>query len=149
MYSRKQITQLSASREIDVLVAEQIMGWQIETDEPKLKRLQQYFPRDEHRRWWRAPEGGWYCDPPSFSSDIAAAWQIVESMNSRGQFLFLSQCPEEYNIAFDEPRTISPDYIREKGVALAICKAALVVAERVPFGVRRLRVAQSAALAGT
>lgn len=148
MHSRKQITELSASREIDVLVAEQIMGWQIETDKPKLKRLQQYFARDDHRRWWRAPEGGWYCDPPSYSSDIAAAWQIVESMNSRGQFLFLSQCNEQYNIAFDERHTISPDYIREKGVALAICKAALVVVARVPFGVRRIGIEQPAALAG-
>jgi hypothetical protein len=144
MNSKKEISQLSAGREIDVLVAEQIMGWQIETDEPKLKRLQQYFSRDEHPRWWRAPEGGWYSDPLSYSSDIAAAWQIVESMNSRGQFLFLSQSNEEYDVAFDEPRTISPDYISEKSVALAICQAALVVAERAQFGVRRVGVEQRA-----
>lgn len=144
MNSRKEIMQLSAGREIDVLVAEQIIGWQIETDEPKLKKLQGYFSRDEERRWWRAPDGGWYCDPPPYSSDMAAAWQIVESMNSRGQFLFLSQSAEEYKVAFDEPRTISPDYISEKSVAFAICKAALVVAEHVQVGARRAGIEQRA-----
>lgn len=148
MNSRKEIIQLSAGRDIDVLVAEQIMGWQIETDEPKLTRLQRYFSRDEHPQWWRAPEGGWYSDPLSYSSDIAAAWQIVESMNSQGQFLFLSQNYQEYNVAFDEPRTTSPDYISEKSIALAICQAALVVAERVHFGVRRVGVEQRAVPAG-
>ena len=144
MNSREDLMQLSAGREIDVLVAEQIMGWQIETDKPKLRKLQTYFSRDEERRWWRAPEGGWYCDPLSYSSDIAAAWHIVESMNTRGQFLFLSQSSEEYKAAFDEPRTISPDYISETSVALAICKAALAVMEHVQFGVLRVGVEQRA-----
>jgi len=134
--SKKEIVQLSAGREIDVLVAEQMMGWQIETDQKKLRKLQEYFCRDEERRWWRAPEGGWYSDPPSYSSDIDVAWRIVERMNSRGQYLFLSQSDEEYKVAFDEPRTINPDYISEKSVAFAICKAALVVAEHVEVGVR-------------
>jgi hypothetical protein len=136
MRSSKEIMQMSAGREIDVLVAEQIMGWQIEKDQKKLRKLQEYFARDEERRWWRAPKGGWYSEPPSYSSDIAVAWQIVESMNSRGQFLFLSQSSEEFRVSFDEPRTINPDYISEKSVAFAICKAALVVAERVGVGVR-------------
>jgi hypothetical protein len=45
MNSRKEIMQLSVGREIDVLVAEQIIGWQIETDEPKLRKLQGYLLR--------------------------------------------------------------------------------------------------------
>ena len=144
MNSRKEIIQLSAGREIDVLVAEQIMGWQIETDEPKLESLQRYFSLDEHPQWWRAPEGGWYSDPPSYSSDIATAWQIVERMNSRGQFLFLSQNSEGFKVDFDELRTFSPDNISEKSGALAICKAALLVAERVQFGVRGVGIEQRA-----
>jgi hypothetical protein len=128
--------QLSSGRETDVLVAEQIMGWQIETDEPKRRKLQELFSGDKARQWWRSSEGGWYCDPPSYSSDIVAAWQIVESMNNRGQFLFLSQSSEKYKVAFDEPRGINHDYISEENVNLAICKAALVVAERLKVGVR-------------
>lgn len=147
MNGRKEIEELSSGREIDVLVAQQIMSWLIETDEAKLRKLQGYFARDEKRLWWRAPEGGWYSDPPPYSSDIAAAWQIVESMNSSGQFLFLTQNAEEFKVAFDELTTLSPDYISEKSVALAICKAALVIAERVQIVVRLVGVEQRAAAA--
>ena len=130
MISLDEIIKLNAGREIDILLAQQIMGWQLETDEPKLRKLQGYFSRDEARRWWRNPEGGWYCDPPSYSSNMIAAWQVVEMMNSNGQALFLSQSSEENNVAFDEPRATSPDYISEKSVTVAICKAALTAHAR-------------------
>jgi Phage ABA sandwich domain len=135
MNSRTEIMQLSSGREIDVLVAEQIMGWQIETDELKRRKLRELFSGDKERQWWRAPEGGWYCDPPSYSSEVAAVWRIVELMNKRGQFLFLSQNSEKYEVAFDEPRAINHDYIAEENVNLAICKAALAVAAGGKVGV--------------
>jgi hypothetical protein len=55
MNDRKEIEQLSSGREIDVLVAEEIMSWHIETDEPRIRKLQGYFSRDEERVWWRRP----------------------------------------------------------------------------------------------
>ena len=109
----------------DVLVAEQVMGWQVETDEPKLRRLQGYFSRDNERRWWRAPQGGWHLDPPSYSTELGVAWQIIAMMNSRGLFLSLSQSSEDYKAAFHEPRAVNYDYVSEKSFPLAICKAAL------------------------
>ncbi len=126
MISSREIIELNAGRAIDILVAEQIMGWQLETDKPKLRRLQRYFARDERRRWWRNPEGGWYCEPPAYSSDMIAAWQVVERMTSRGQVLFLSQSSEGSKIAFDEPCATSLDCVNEKSVTVAICKAALI-----------------------
>jgi hypothetical protein len=102
------------------------MGWRLETDEPKLRKLQGYFSRNETRRCWRNPEGGWYFDPPSYSSNMIAAWQVVEMMNSKGQALFLSQSSEGNKVAFDELRAISPDYISERSVTPAISKAALI-----------------------
>ena len=39
MISKEEIRRLQAGREIDVLVAEQVMGWQVETDEAKLQKL--------------------------------------------------------------------------------------------------------------
>lgn len=39
MVSRKEVAQLKDGREMDILVAEQVMGWQKETDESELKRL--------------------------------------------------------------------------------------------------------------
>ena len=136
MISSKEIIELNAGREIDILVAEQIMGWQLETDEPKLRKLQGYFSRDEGRRWWRNPEGGWYCDPPVYSSNMIAAWQVVERMTSRGQALFLSQTFEESKVAFDEPRATSLDCVNERSVTVAICKAALIAnAQRGQAGI--------------
>jgi len=125
MNSNKQIPQLSSGREIDILVAEQVMGWQLETDEPKLRRLQGYFSRDNERRWWRAPQGGWHLDPPSYSTELGVAWPIIAIMNSRGLFLSLSQSSEGYKAAFHEPRAVNYNYVSEKSVSLAICKAAL------------------------
>jgi hypothetical protein len=127
MISRKEIMQLSSGREIDILIAEQVMGWQLEADEAKLKRLNKYFSHDEERRWWRKPEGGWHSDPPSYSSDIVAAWEVVDRMNNSGKALFMIQSFDGNKVAFDEPSAISHDYITERMLMGAICKAALVV----------------------
>jgi hypothetical protein len=122
--------QLSAGREMDILVAEQVIGWQIETDQTKLKKLNWYISRSSEGIWWRTTEGGWQSDPPSFSSNIAAAWRIVEVMNSLGQTLFLLQSAEQTGAAFELDHTKSPDYISDKSVTAAICKAALIVTQQ-------------------
>ena len=126
MINVKEIIQLNAGREMDILVSEQVMGWQIETDESKLKGLKGLLSRDGEHRWWRTPEGAWYCDPPSYSSDMTAAWQVVEVMKNKGQVLFLSQSSGESKVAFDEARTASPNYITERSTTEGICKAALI-----------------------
>jgi len=127
MIDKKTIMQLNAGREIDILVAEQVMGWEIETDAVKLKRLNRYISRNAKNCWWRTPEGGWYCDPPSYSSEIAAAWHVVEKMKSKGRSLFLIQRFDENKVAFDDESASSPDYIADKSLTGAICKAALMV----------------------
>lgn len=127
MVSRKEILQLKAGREIDILVAEQVMGWQVETDAAELKRLNRGVSPNKGKGWWRTPEGGWHCAPPSYSSEIAAAWHVVEKMKSKGRFLFLIQRFNENKAAFDEASASAPDYISDKSLTGAICKAALMV----------------------
>ena len=124
---KKEIMQLIAGRETDILVAEQVMGWQIETDLAKLKQLNQYTSQRAEDRWWRTPEGGWRYEPPAYSSEIAATWQVVERMKSKGRFLFLFQGPEGNKVAFAESDTSNSDYIIDKNLTGAICKAALMV----------------------
>lgn len=57
-------------REIDCHVAEQVMGWKIKG-------------KDSDWRWWGIPPG-WTgpetVEIPHYSSDIAAAWKVVERM---------------------------------------------------------------------
>jgi hypothetical protein len=126
MISRDEIMKLDAGREIDVLVAEQVMNWQLESDGPKLKKLNGYFPRDDNRRWWRNPDGGWHCDPPGYSSDIKYGWEVVEKMKASGKFLSLFQNSNGNRVAFESPDASEADYIIEKHVLLGICKAALI-----------------------
>lgn len=127
MISRKEIMQLSDGRETDIIVAEQVMGWQIETDEAKLKQLNRYVSQKAGDCWWRTPEGGWYYDPPAYSSEVAATWKVVERMKTTGRFLFLFQGPAGNKVAFAESLASNPDYITEKNLTGAICKAALMV----------------------
>lgn len=126
MISKEEIMRLQPGRETDLLVAEQVMGWQIETDEAKLQKLSGYFSRDKGRRWWRSPEGGWHCDPPGYSSDIKEGWKVVEQMSTNGKSLSLFQGSKGNRIAFDKPDASAPAYIVEKRLLLAICKAALM-----------------------
>lgn len=126
MISKEEIMQLDTGREIDLLVAERVMGWQLETDGPKLRKLNGYISRAEARSWWRDPEGGWHCDPPGYSSDIKDGWKVVERMRTNGKSLSLFQNFNGNRVAFDEPDAAEPAYIGKKSVSSAICKAALI-----------------------
>lgn len=121
---------LSAGREMDLLVAEHVMGWQIETNQSKLKRLSHYVSRPSESIWWRDPRGGWHVDPPRYSSDISAAWQVVSAMNQSGHAFFLFQSLEESRAAFGDPDATDSDYVNGKDVAAVICKAALAAVAR-------------------
>lgn len=127
MINQKEIMQLNNGRETDIIVAEQVMGWQIETDAAKLKQLNRYIAQKAGDCWWRTPEGGWSCDPPAYSSEIAATWKVVERMKTKGRFLFLFQGPAGNKVAFAESLANDPDYIIERNLTGAICKAALLV----------------------
>ncbi len=126
MISKEEIMRLHTGRELDLLVAEQVMGWQVETDEAKLRKLSGYFSNDGGRLWWRNPEGAWHCDPPGYSSDIKEGWKVVERMETKGKPLSLFQGSNGNRVAFDKPDAAVPAYIVEKSMLLAICKAALI-----------------------
>ena len=130
MISREEILKLSAGREMDILVAEHVMGWQIETDRGKLKRLNMYVSHAAERTWWRDPQGGWHCDPLRYSSDIVSAWKVVGSLNGKGQTLFLFQNLEENRASFDGPGATDSDYMTGADITVAICKAALASVAR-------------------
>lgn len=62
------------NREIDTLIAEKVMGWKLNYEfadsmgVPVVPHL-----RDQYDEWGLLPE---------FSTDISAAWQVVEKINS-------------------------------------------------------------------
>ena len=63
-------------RELDALVAEKVMGWK-----PYSKRKQR-----EAGATWTHPDGynAGYGSWPEYSTDIAAAWLVVEKMRQKG-----------------------------------------------------------------
>jgi hypothetical protein len=122
------VSKLDAGPELDALVAEKVMGW---TKEPSANP----FPGPKSLPWnWVAPHSTWgpgtpgKCYPtsvPKYSTDIAAAWEVVEKL--RDQFegvvvdgIKLPGAPAWQCIVMNES---------EKGEAqtapLAICRAAL------------------------
>lgn len=59
--------ELAAGPALDALVAEKVLGWE-------------YHPDNAVFTWWQAPNDSWHDAPPPYSTDIAAAWQVVETM---------------------------------------------------------------------
>ena len=106
------------------------MGWQIETDQAKIKRLSQYLTADSQGRWWRTPEGGWDINPPSYSSNLVAAFRVVEMMVSRSYAFFLIQSDAGNKVALGDLAAI-PDYVVGENIMMAICKAALTADELI------------------
>ena len=65
-----------ADRELDALVAEKVMGW----------RREQYWFDNKPMIGLIGPEGVRYVDEyPQYSTDIAAAWEVVDEMRKFGQ----------------------------------------------------------------
>lgn len=55
------------NREIDALVAEKVMGM---------------LPPEGKRTWWGLPGAhGGYSVPPHYSTDVSAAWRVVEKLH--------------------------------------------------------------------
>jgi hypothetical protein len=74
MRLHEEVYAVKAGRELDALVAEKVMGWEPVND-------------PDTGLWWRVPKGGYNPSgfqsedaPPAYSTDIAAAWQVVEKI---------------------------------------------------------------------
>lgn len=70
------MTELTAGRELDALIAEKVMGWKLDYEfadsigAPTVPAL-----RDQYDEWGMLPE---------FSTDISAAWQVVKRLADSG-----------------------------------------------------------------
>lgn len=86
------VTELAAGREMDARVAEKVMGWRLDTSwtVPKYGALGYNRDHGEPIPMWRQADGT--CAPHPFdrrfrpSTDIAAAWQVVERLLARGDW---------------------------------------------------------------
>lgn len=104
------------SRELDALVAEKVMGWQVSSSDTA---------------YARTPDGRVYlCRLPKFSTDIAAAWLALEEMRKR--FTNASLCADNgwgltlWNITGSGGHRDVCGPVNAPTAAEAICRAALL-----------------------
>lgn len=79
-----EIDALPAGYELDALVAEKVMGW--------TERDSRGPGGHPMRRWFPPQNGPWEWDqdePKPYSTDIAAAWEVVEKLATDGWFQIL------------------------------------------------------------
>ena len=112
------IDTMEAGNDMDMLIAEKVMGW----TELHLHRFGQAgtFLVGDH-------DGKELCQVPHYSTDIAAAWQVVDKM-------CIHTIRRVINYAPDSPALWSAEiYYDDPGIGetvqLAICRVALKAAE--------------------
>lgn len=120
--TREAIMALEAGPEIDALVAERVMGWTFGcTPDPEGDWASWNEPRpDDPTRQREVKCAGW-----SPSTDIAAAWEVVEKMRPTHVGSLWTGIDEGHNACFGmyeyEERWAKAD-----SMPLAICRAALL-----------------------
>lgn len=139
------MAELEAGRELDRLVAERVMGWRV-------------FGTPEVYAYWTEPyEGekrlGDMPSLPRFSTDIAAAWTVVERMREMKWLVRVQEMPDNYpyldnmtgeplfyakayvtmewmpRISERTGKLVMPRCARATTAPLSICRAALAAAE--------------------
>lgn len=115
------IDDMPANREMDALVAEKVMGLEVLSPANSLPDDDRVRPRGSTKKWLT-------CEPlPHYSTDIAAAWQIVERFrffvvpwgNPSGGEWAVADCRDEH-LALHILASA-------ESAPLAICRTALTV----------------------
>lgn len=120
---------MEAGREMDALVAEKVMKLSVDRvwydgPYPNRKGVGEFTPM-----YGRRQESGFPAhDVPNYSTDIAAAWQVVEKLTDTGEFCLIT-CTDKPIKWICELMDDDPDERTERdrcdSVCLAICRAAL------------------------
>lgn len=126
-----------AGRETDACVAEVVMGWTTSESLPETTQSGYYIVCCDVDWYWVDPDGKHKCSndsahgwiPPKFSTDIAAAWMVVEKMHELGFRTDLESGWENLHEYFAwKCKFYKPHYLEthhHETAPLAICLAAL------------------------
>lgn len=110
------------SRAIDAAVAAKVMGWKfpVSADRGHPHGVQDHWKDCENNTIYLPDQ------LPYFSTDIAAAWQVVEKMKSFGWRVAIEDCVNRYRVNYSRGVTWEwRNNIEHVSVPLAICLAAL------------------------
>lgn len=107
---------LKPGGELDALVAEKVMGWRWFTDEFNTRPV--LIP----------PGMPQQCATPHYSTDIAAAWAVVEKLGERFRFEIRNHEGYDWNVyvrPWDTRISMSGESVTKENLPHAICLAAL------------------------
>jgi hypothetical protein len=111
------MSDLDAGRELDVLVAEKVMGWtNLRTTKAGMRRgTPAEYPHIGH-------------EVPPYSTDMSAAWEVVEKMREREGYAGVESNHDLWEAS------MGPWYVATAETApLAICRAALAAIASTPI----------------
>lgn len=114
---REQVLALPAGPALDELIAERVMGW-----------TRRDGPVFSHESRWQAPGVKGWDWLPEYSTDIAAAWQVVEKLRAGCIHMRLTLSNHEdgrYTCTFDKPMN-EIYHAAADAAPLAVCRAALL-----------------------
>jgi len=106
---------MKAGHDLDVLIAEKVMGYHRPTNNPT-----SLFLYDEHGEYAWDPEDG-----PHYSVNIADAWLVVEKMREDRWRFVIAGVPEGIAASFRRGNSFQGEEPYQESAALAICVAAL------------------------
>ncbi len=122
-HCQTEVDEHEANRCLDAWVAEAVMGWQIRNN-PDIPSIVEYWDgtllTGLKYEYWR--------EPPYFSDDIAAAWEVVEKLNDAGYTVDIRNDRVAWSVVFmlDEDKKYTADW--KASLFLQICRAALKAA---------------------
>ncbi len=133
-----EIMKLEAGRELDALVAEKVMGY-------TPVKVTEYPAYDDNRNWVDIgdyviyPEGVAFCTRvKDYSTDISAAWQVMEKIESldnvqgvglRGGEYYWKQYSLRWNFWVNNNGMYPEVDVYGETAPLAICRAALMAVQ--------------------
>tara|TARA_Y100000310_G_scaffold189061_1_gene189026 strand:- start:7047 stop:7487 length:441 start_codon:yes stop_codon:yes gene_type:complete len=141
-----EVDKLEAGRELDALVAEKVMGWNVwrskygyfNVEHPDMPSqvsghgTERYSPQTGKKlpapKWW----DDWAVDIPMWSTDISAAWEVVEKLDCLQFNLGRENCAGiRFDAAFyDDLDMKDKVHAMADTVPLAICRAALKAVQK-------------------
>lgn len=121
---------MKAGRELDALIAEKVMGWEAVNDELEIAKREGNPDLVDSQRWHRRKV--WFkgnekmaCEEcgtlPAYSTDIAAAWEVVEKADLWSLYGSIGDGPYRACIQFEDREGL----MTADTAPLAICLAAL------------------------
>lgn len=118
--TNEEIDQMAAGRELDRLIAEKVMGWKL-VDPIK-------YPADKYCGF---PPGQQFDYIPKYSTEIAAAWPLMERITKDKRFYYGVEMITHLHsngwliVVFGESKKYHDIYVFAETAPLAICRATL------------------------